>query len=210
MPDITCCFTTYPPRAKNIPAVLDNMRKQTCAPSRYIMTLARQDEQLRDIVAGMRDVEVHIVEQDTGVWKKWLPVSELLAPNELILTIDDDLLFPTYAVEELVNTFAENPQRPVSGNHYWHNGLKCHCGAFSLVRPYYYRGWQQYYELWRSVKSSDMFYTMLAANNKHTYAQTWTDWPQVAEAYNDGVAYTRKGMVQVSYEQIARVFGWIK
>lgn len=210
MADYTCCLTTYSPRANNVPEVLNMMRKQTCPPARFILTLARKDEHLRELVAGMPDVHVHIVEQDTGVWKKWMPATKLLSANDLVFTLDDDLLLPPHAVAEFMDALAYDPQRPVSGNHYWHNGLKCHCGACSLIRPRYYAGWENYYELWRSVQSSDIFYTMLAANNHFTYSQTQTDWTKAGTPFNECVSYSRKGMVQASYEQLARIFGWIK
>ena len=55
-----------------------------------------------------------------------------------------------------------------------------------------------------------MFVTMLAAKNQYAYIGTQTDWAKVAKPYNEGTAYSVRGMVPRSYDIIAREFGWSK
>lgn len=212
---IHCCITTYPKRVQNVPLVLDSLREGLIRPDHFIVTIAKQDAWMRDTFTGMTDVEVLTLPEDTKVWKKFLLAMQLLQPDDLVLTIDDDYLYDRLMLAELLFTREQSlwvceGGAPVSGNHYWHNGLKCHCGCASLVQPRHFAGWKDYTHLFDRIESSDMFYTMLAAKNRFAYVQTPTDWQHTLRTFNEGEGYSKRHAVQRSYQTIARAFGWSK
>ena len=208
---LNVCLTTYPARVANVPRVLDSLRTQTILPDRFVITLCKADEHLRHMFDNMPDVKVLIVRDDTKVWKKFLPAMDALhmKHDDLVLTVDDDKLYPPQMIADFMWAHNEYPDAPISGNHYWHNGLKCHCGGCSLVQPRHMAGWQKYYAYWRQLPSDDMFYTMLAARNHFAYMQTATNWERKATPYNEVQPYSAHGMVQQTYLRTAKLFGWI-
>lgn len=212
---IYCCLTTYPKRVQNVPRVLDSLRDGFIRPDRFIVTIAEQDNWMRDTFTGVTDVEVLTVPVDTKVWKKFLPAMQMFQPDDLVLTVDDDYLYDRLMLSELLaaryrSLCVYEGGAPVSGNHYWHNGLKCHCGCASLVQPRHFAGWEDYARLFDRIESSDMFYTMLAAKNRFAYVQTPTDWQHALQPFNEGEGYSKRHAVQRSYDIIAREFGWSK
>ena len=203
---IYAVFTTYAPRVANLPAVVKSIQDQTVKPDKIMMIVT--DSGL--VHYAPEGVECLVVNEDTKTFKKFLPAIELMQPDDLVLTIDDDKLYHPDMLADMLAMHERYPDHAIAGNPVWFRGLKCHCGECSLVQPRFYEGWRQYYHLWRTVPSHDMFVTMLAAKNQHAYIGTQTDWAKVAKPYNEGTAYSVRGMVPRSYDIIAREFGWSK
>ena len=210
--DYVFFITTYPARVNNLPAVIRTLKGQTIKPRDIVLTVAAsQYDEMRPVLETLEGVTVEIVKRDTKVWKKFLPVMEKYCGKDgLFICVDDDKLYLPGMAEDLLKVYAKYGS-PVSGNHYWHNGLKCHCGNASLVWARMFEGWRKYEHLFGTPEmlSDDMFVTMLAANNHYAYKNTDINYEKANTKYNEGTPYTQHGVVQRTYLYAAKLFGWI-
>lgn len=204
------CLTSYPKRMNNLPKVIESIWSQSVKPDKVVLTIARKDMATMQPVLDVLDCDVLVVENDVKVFKKFLYAMERYCKNgdDLILACDDDKLYDSTNMIENMLDMHGRYGKPVSGNLYWHNGLNCHCGCASLVYPACFEGWRKYEKYFDGLESSDMFYTMLAADNHHTYI---SDLPynEMLTDYNECDAYSRKGMVQRTYVKMAKLLKWI-
>lgn len=204
--DYIVCMTSYPARMANLPKVVESLRRQSMPPREIWLTVAEADEL---ILKPYYDLYDHIViTEDTKVWKKFLPATYGLKSDQLIMCVDDDLLYLPTTAEALLYRH-ERTGDLISGNHYWHNGFKCHCGGCSLVFPKAFAGWREYYGHWQELRSSDMFLTLLAAKNGYRYSATQSNYINAATPYNPCNPYTISGQVQDTYIKTLKLFGWI-
>lgn len=199
----------------NLPKVIDTLWEQTMKPKNIVLTIARKDWEVMQPVVDSLPCDVLIVENDTKVFKKFLPAMDAYCDKgDLVLCVDDDKLYPADFAESMLYDY-EGYNRVfigrvmVSGNRYWHNGLKCHCGSASLVVPEAFVGWRNYEKHFNDIESDDMFYTMLAAKNGYIYRPACLEWEKQLQKYNPVHPYTRGGMVQRTYERVLRLFKWI-
>lgn len=211
-------LTSWSKRIGNIPIVLDTIFAQTVQPDAIVINLSLDEFPTRELPANVQSyidaydrIHVNWVVHDTRVWKKFLPTL-LLYPDALILTIDDDILYPTTMIEDFMRAHAKYPDRPISGNHYWYKGIKAHCGCASLVQAKHFEGWQKYYKhsFRISCPSSDLFYTYLAAKNGYFYAETEVDYMSIIVSYNEVDGYSAsfpKNRLRVSRAAIYKAFG---
>ena len=206
----TICLTSYPKRFANLPKVLDSLWAQTIKPERIVLTLARNEwAAFCEMYPEGLNCDVLVIEKDVKVYKKFLYAMEKYAadPYNLFLCVDDDYIYSKDAASILCGVYV-NEDRPISGNAYWHNGLKCHCGALSLVAPYVFRGWRECEQHFGKLESSDMFYTMLAAHNQVTYASAGNLLEHYAQPIEGEEKYTRHGQVQRTYLRFGKILGW--
>lgn len=92
--DYVVCITTYPPRVGNLPKVIETLQAQTIPPRKIIVTVARSQYAQMQPVLDTLPVEVRVVEKDVRVFKKFLYAMEDMNPAQLVLTVDDDRLYP--------------------------------------------------------------------------------------------------------------------
>ena len=205
------CLTSYPKRFNNLPRVIESLWAQTIPPEKVVLTLARKEyaAYCEKFPFGL-NCDVLVIEKDVKVYKKFLYAMEKYAsdPYSLFLCADDDYVYDNDVADTLLQGYNAE-ERPVSGNSYWHNGLKCHCGALSLVFPAMFSLWRKYEPCFEYFESSDMFYTMLAAENHFTYASAGDLLGEFAKPIKSAGRYTKKGQVQRTYVQVAKLFNWI-
>ena len=209
--DYTICLTSYPARSKNLPNVIESLYNQTCKPKEIVISIynGHSEDMAHDLlhVQERYGCRIGLIAQDFKVYKKFLfAMGKVTSP---IICVDDDMLYKPHFAERLLEVHSKTGGL-VSGNTYWHNGLKCHCGCASLIIPEAFEGWQNYIRHFDEWRSSDMFYTMIAANNHYLYTSAGEVWKEEAISFKEGQGYTRKGMVQETYEQIAKELRWIR
>lgn len=206
----TICLTSYPERFANLPKVLDSLWAQTIKPAQVVLTLAANEyAQFMRMYPDGLNCDVLVIPKDMKVYKKFLYAMEKYANlGDWIVCVDDDYIYKPDAVSTLFEARELFDAYAVAGNTYWHNGLKCHCGALSLVAPYMFRGWREYEPYFGELESSDMFYTMLAAQNHITYASAGELLDHYAQPIEGGKAYTKKGQVQRTYLRFGKILGW--
>ena len=129
---IIVSLTSYGERLRTLPRVLETIYAQSLPPDEIVINLADRESmpvQLWGYVQQHKNIRINRV-QDTQVWKKFLPTLALY-PEDMIICIDDDFLYPSMMIEEFVRVYKANPTQPVSGNTVTWYGLKCHCGCAS-------------------------------------------------------------------------------
>ena len=211
-------LTSWSKRLPNLPAVLDTIWAQTIQPDMVVLNLSLQEFPKKNLPAFLSDyiikhdrLQVNWVQENTRVWKKFLPTFALY-PDALVLPIDDDILYPPTLVEDMLQAHAKYPDRPISGNRYWYKGIKAHCGCASLVQAKFFAGWEQYVTpaFRAACPSSDLFYTYLAALNGYFYAESSTDYGDKQYTYNETDGYSvsfPKNRLRVSRAAIYNAFG---
>ena len=106
-PQIIVSVTSYPARINCVPDVIDNMLAQTLPPNRIILTLSEEnfpnkeaDLPIRLLRHRANGLEILWVKEDLRSYKKLLPVMQLY-PNDIFITVDDDLIYPLTMIEQL-------------------------------------------------------------------------------------------------------------
>ena len=206
---IVVTLTSWTGRIANVPTVLDSIFAQTVQPDAIVLNLAEEEfygrkipDEVQEYIDAHDKIQINWRRHNTKVYKKFLPTL-LLYPDALILPIDDDFIYPPTMIEEFMKVHKKHPNSPISGNHYYRNGIKCHCGCASLVQAKHFEGWQQYAnknDFRDRCTSSDLFYTYLAAKNGYLYEETETDFQYQMQSYNSVEEYYtyNKGRLGIS------------
>lgn len=142
-------------------------------PDAIVLNIAEEEhipEVLDKVIREHPIIRVNRV-KDTKVWKKFLPTFQLY-PNEVIICIDDDFIYPSFMIQEFMEAYEANPACPVSGNKVEWYGLKCHCGCASLVKREFFDGIEVTQEMMDNCFSSDFAYTWLLAQKGIFYNRT--------------------------------------
>ena len=168
---IIVSFTTWKPRFRNIPYVLDSIYGQTVKPDKVVLNLAYDEViplEVSDYI-NQHDIEIYRT-TDTKVYKKFLPTL-FRYPEACIINIDDDCIFPTTMIEDFMTIHKQYPQFPISGNKVALFGMQCHCGNASLTKYEYFGEWLNKIdeEVMQNCSSSDIVFSYLAAKNNHPY-----------------------------------------
>ena len=128
----------------------------------------------------------------------------------MILTADDDYIYPAHMATDMLTTHARTFYSPVAGNGVWRYGYKCHCGGCSLVQPIMFRGWDKYLQYWEQLPSDDMFYTLMAAKNGFRYYASAYNWEKLCGGQYHAVnPYSTHGMVAKTYKKTIQLFEWV-
>ena len=105
-------LTTYPGRIDQVWKTISSLLNQTLKPKRVILWLAKQfpDQQLPESVQRLtgRGLEIRYCE-DLKSHKKYFEAMKQF-PEEIIVTADDDILYPENHLEKLWKTHLEFPQ----------------------------------------------------------------------------------------------------
>lgn len=170
-------MTSWPARIENVPTVLETICKQTVQPDKVVINLSESEfegrvlpESVDKYIKGKKGkVLVNWISgTNTKVWKKIIPTFELF-PNDAIICIDDDCLYPAEFIETLWNAHLSHPNNPITGINYVINGHLQHSGAASLDKLCYYgdifKVLKQYPELYNR-HSSDTFFQYMALRNR--------------------------------------------
>lgn len=189
---IIVSLTTYSKRISNIPAVLDTIFSQTQKPDLVVLNLAFEELIPVDV---QKYIDTHNIEVnrvlDTKVYKKLIPTLKRY-PNDCVITIDDDFLYPEGMIEEFVSIHHIWPDHPISGNREFFSGMKCHCGCASLTKACYYGRYLENIDddVIRNCPSDDLVYTYFATKNGHPYIKTRGLYFVNMQSYNEVEGYS--------------------
>lgn len=212
---IIVSLTTWKPRIGNIPTVLDTIFKQTKIPDKVVLNLSF-DENIPGEVQNYLDchnVEVFRV-ADTKVYKKLIPTL-LRYPDDCIISIDDDFLYPETMIEDFWKAHLRFPDFPISGNTIVLFGMQCHCGCASLTKADFFGEYLPMIDntLMENCLSDDIVYTFLSTKNHHPYLRSKCLYFDNMESYNPADSYTesnlKQGIVGNSYTYLTKRFGRI-
>lgn len=109
---IIVSLTSYPKRIKYTPIAIASMMRQTLKPDKIVLYLAAEDFPNRKLPNIYKKIEERGVEirfrEDLKVHMKYYYAFKEF-PDELVITIDDDILYKDNLIEGLYNSYLEEP-----------------------------------------------------------------------------------------------------
>ncbi len=105
-------LTTYGQRIHKVYLTLESLLRQTQKPNKIILWLDEKEFSYETIPASLkilekRGIEIHYTE-DIKSYKKLIP-SLLLFPDDIIITVDDDCIYPANLIDVLYSQHTKNP-----------------------------------------------------------------------------------------------------
>ncbi len=197
---IIISFTSWSPRFENIPQVLDSIFAQTVLPDRVVLNLSKGDTLPENILHYLENHSVGIFEvPDTKVYKKLLPTL-MRYPNDCVISIDDDWIYPKTMIEEFVELHRLYPNNPISGNHVYLKGLKCHCGCASLTKADYLGNYISCIdeEVIKNCLSDDVVYSYFATKAGHPYICTRNEYFENMQEISPVSPYSKQEENQIN------------
>lgn len=143
-------FTSFPARIKKVHLVVESILRQTVLPDRIILWLSEEqfptEESLPNKLLELRNrgLEIYIKDSDLRSHKKYYYTLQEL-PNSSLITIDDDILYPSNMIETLLEAHNKYPDAIIAR---YGNKIKV---SSNIIRPY--REWGKNYV---SIKPDDI------------------------------------------------------
>lgn len=107
-------LTTFPPRINSLWIIIETLLRQTYRPKKVILWLSKSQFNSKDMLPKKllsqerRGLEIRFCDDDLRSHKKYY-YSMKDYPEHFILTVDDDTFYPENLVENLLQTYKENP-----------------------------------------------------------------------------------------------------
>ena len=193
-------MTSWTKRIGNVKPVVENIMKGTLQPDRLYLSLSveefpnRESDLPTDLVEYFNSDDILILNwvngENTKTMKKVFPVLQYLEDDDIILPVDDDIMYPLDYVEKRVEEYKTHFQ-PISGlgdnkNSYLYrdNKMFCNLGYCCLFTKKMIKHWEDYVDE-KVLKSynDDTCYAMLEWLNGYI--------PQVCK-YNDNTKLWKK------------------
>ena len=191
---IIVSLTSWSKRINNLPTVLNTILEQTVKPDYIVLNLAYGEVLPDNVAEYLRIHNVEIIRvADTKVYKKLIPTLKKY-PNDIVITIDDDWLYPCGMIEDFMNIHQHFPNNPISGNHVVCFGMQCHCGCASLTKREFFGTLLDYVDdnLMTNCPSDDIVYTYLALSSGHVYVRTRDQYFTNMIPLNNESSYTKE------------------
>ena len=184
-------LTSYKARLFNIPHILDTIYYQTLLPDLVVLNLAYEEQVPSDITdyIDKHNIEVFRV-PDTKVYKKLIPTLKRY-PNDIVISIDDDWLYPNGMIADFLEMHKKYPNNPISGNDLVYSEMICHCGCASLTKAEYFGSYLNDIEtVIPNCPCDDIVYTYFANKAGHPYITSKEMYFTNMTPYNEGVGYS--------------------
>lgn len=113
-PMLIVSLTTFPARINRIWLVVECMLRQTYKPNKIILWLSLEQFKNLEVLPiklkrlQKRGLEIVLCDEDLRSHKKYFYTLNKF-PNDIMITIDDDFIYPTTLIEDLVNLHNEFP-----------------------------------------------------------------------------------------------------
>lgn len=184
---IIVTFTSWKKRIHLCAHTVDLMLNQTIKPDKIILNLSeeefqRKEEELpKELVEKQNNIfEIYWVKENTKAFKKVIPTLKRY-PNDIIISIDDDIEYPKNSIESLYDTYLKSERNnPISaGTWDWEGGIHSHLGALSLFKKEMFGDYLN--DLYTNIvlkygideiPFDDALYTYSALLNKRRYIQS--------------------------------------
>lgn len=151
-------FTSYGRRIETVPLMLERIFNQTVKPDRIILYLSKvnfpqMEKELPEYLLDMRSLglEIRWCDGDIKSYKKIIPALNEF-PNDIIITLDDDLYYDLDLIERLYDNHKKNPEAIIA--------MRTHKIAFSddgNILPY--NKWVKQYSESDMLPHSDLMAT---------------------------------------------------
>lgn len=110
---IVVSLTTFSERINDVYLAIESLFQQSRKAGKVVLWLSKQDFSLDDIPAVLRKqckrgLEIELCEKDLGPYTK-IYYALKKYPDSLILTVDDDILYPIDIVDQLYRAYQKQP-----------------------------------------------------------------------------------------------------
>ena len=177
---IVVCMTSWVKRINNVKPVVENVMKGTLQPDRLYLSLSvsefpnKELDIPKDLVEYFESDDRLIINwvegENTKTMKKVFPVLQYLEDDDIIIPMDDDIMYPLEYIDKRVSEYNIHFQ-PISGltfenlkKHYMYKNYKifCNLGGGCLFTKKMLNHWEEYVDD-KILKSNndDTCYAML-------------------------------------------------
>ena len=109
---IIVSLTTHSTRIRNVDLTIKTLFKQNTKADKIILNLSKDEFNDNNIPKSLiklqkNGLEINYV-TDTRSYKKLIPTL-INHPDEIIITADDDILYPSYLIQQLITAYQKNP-----------------------------------------------------------------------------------------------------
>lgn len=147
-PEVVVTMTSFPARINFVPEVLESIYRQTRKPDRVVLHLSRDEFDsgwLMQDGAWLMDDDRLTVRWHDGNERAFKKLIYTLRewPDAVVVSIDDDIIYPEYFVETIFGEIRSNGYTaPVTCGHVpWKSwgGINSHYGGFTATMSKFYR-----------------------------------------------------------------------
>jgi hypothetical protein len=143
---IIVSLTSWPQRIDTAIYTIKSILAGTVLPAKIVLNLCEEEFkgiELPEFVNNTERLEINWVKgPNTKAFKKLLPTIEKY-PDDIIITVDDDISYPPYFVEKMLDTYFEDPSRPVTVHHYIYNNVLIPWGGGTLYKKEFLIGYEE-------------------------------------------------------------------
>ena len=175
---VVVCMTSWTKRIKNVKSVVERIMKNTLQPDRLYLSLSveefpnRELDLPKDLVNYFNSDDRLILNwvegENTKTMKKVFPVLQYLEDDDIIIPMDDDIMYPLDYVEKRVEEYKTHFQ-PIAGKKNYKNSniykkynVMYNCGAGCLFTKKMMKHWDEYIDKKiLETNNDDTCYTML-------------------------------------------------
>ncbi len=184
-------LTSYGFRLSNLPTVLDTIFCQTIPPDLVVLNLALDEIVPTEVLNYLSEHNVEIYRvPDTKVYKKLIPTLKRY-PDAVVISIDDDWLYPQGMIADFLEIHSKYPNNPISGNKLVYHDMICHCGCASLTKAEYFQSYlDKVDDVIPFCPCDDIVYTYLANKAGHPYIVTRDEYFTNMTPFNEGRGYS--------------------
>lgn len=155
---IVVSLTSFPARINDVYLTIESLFQQSLKADRVILWLSKENfpQQLDDLPETLlkqqaRGLEIKFVEGDLGPYKKIIYALQQM-PDSLIITFDDDILYPLDSIDLLYRAYRKEP-----GVIHCHRGHRVTYDNAGNILPY--NQWEM------GLKQSDASYDVFPTGN---------------------------------------------
>lgn len=118
-PRLIVSLTTFPARIDKLWLVIECLFRQTVVPDRIILWLSKDQFASLDILPAQllryrnRGLDIRLVDGDIRSHKKYAYAFAEF-PDDIIITVDDDVFYPSYTLQSLCTSHAQHPSDAIA------------------------------------------------------------------------------------------------
>jgi len=110
---VVVSLTTFSERINDVHLTIESLLQQSCRPDKVVLWVSREEFSEQDIPAMLRlqcqrGLEIEFCERNLGPYKKFFYALQKY-PQALVLTVDDDVLYPPDMVDQLYRAHCRQP-----------------------------------------------------------------------------------------------------
>jgi len=111
---IIISLTSWKKRIQNVPMVIQSILTGTKPPDKIVLNLSTDEFLLKDkelptyllMLKETNKIEINWVKENTKAFKKIIPTMKLY-PESVVISIDDDIIYPEFFLEKMVSKYNE-------------------------------------------------------------------------------------------------------